>query len=167
MVGSVCSRMPRADFFVVKEPTKNRAGLPKDQRWDRTGWASLGTGGCREDTWFPLRELSILLELLHQVLATDFQFAKQNKFALIRKIHRKDCLDRNAAARAIWIPSLQEALLTLLPSQACSHSLQTVTSEEHRCPPWSQAMWLFPPEFLQDCATIVTPLQGRAVEVVK
>lgn len=84
-----------------------------------TGWASVGTGGC-EDTWFPFGELSILLELLHQVLATDFQFAKQNKFALIRKIHRKACLDCDAAARAIWIPSLQEALLTLMPSQACS-----------------------------------------------
>lgn len=145
---SFCSRMPRAFSMWLRSQRKTEPAHPRTK--GGTGWASLGTGGCRVDTWFPFRELSILLELLHQVLATDFQFAKQNKFALIRKIHRKDCLDRNAAARAIWIPSLQEALLTLMPSQACSHSLQTVTSEEHRCPPWSQAMWPLPPEFLQD-----------------
>lgn len=59
------------------------------------------------------------------MLATDFQFAKQNKFALIGKIHRKGCLDFNAAAGAIQIPSLQEALFTLMPSQACSLSFET------------------------------------------
>ena len=38
----------------------------------------------------PWGALYSLPEFLHQVLATDFQFAKQNKFALIGKIHRKD-----------------------------------------------------------------------------
>lgn len=55
----------------------------------RQGWGMV---------WLLLRVLHSPLEFLHQVLATDFQFAKQNKFALIGKIHRKDCLDFNAAA---------------------------------------------------------------------
>lgn len=99
-----------------------------------------------EGIWLLLRVLSSLLGLLHQVLATDFQFAKQNKFALIRKTHRKDCLDFNAAARAFWIPSLQEALLTLMPSQACYYSLETVTSARQRFHSWPQAAWPFLPE---------------------
>lgn len=51
------------------------------------------------------------------------------------KIHRKDCLDFNAAAGAIQNPSLQEALLTPMPSQACYLSLETVMSAEQRFPP--------------------------------
>lgn len=70
--------------------TVEEAWLPRNQRWAR-----LGTG------WLPLSVLYSLLEFLHQVLATDFQFAKQNKFALIGKIHRKDCLDFNAAAGSL------------------------------------------------------------------
>lgn len=58
--------------------------------------------------WLPLRVLHSPLEFLHQVLATDFQFAKQNKFALIGKIHRKDCLDFNAAAGSLLDSKIAE-----------------------------------------------------------
>lgn len=96
-----------------------------------------------KDAWLLVRVLHSLLEFLHQVLATDFQFAKQNKFALIRKIHRKDCLDFNTAAGAVQIPSLQEALLTLMPSQACYLSFETVVSVEQISSPGPQAVWSF------------------------
>lgn len=61
----------------------------------------VGLAGWSEHARPPLRVLHSLLEFLHQVLATDFQFARQNTFALIGKIHRKDCLDFNAAAGAV------------------------------------------------------------------
>lgn len=64
------------------------------------------------------------------MLATDFQFAKQNKFALIGKIHRKDCLDFNAAASACRVLSLQEALSALMPSQARHLPSKAVVSTE-------------------------------------
>lgn len=115
----------------TQQGTEEVTWLPRYQRRDKAGkvW---GWAGCCENTWFLLRVLSSLLELLHQVLATDFQFAKQNKFALIRKIPRKDCSGFHAAARAVWIPSLQEALLTLMPSQACYLICETVMSAEQR-----------------------------------
>lgn len=57
-----------------------------------------GAGWLAPGAWLLRRLLHSLLEFLRQVPATDFQFAKQNKFALIGKIHRKDCLDFSAAA---------------------------------------------------------------------
>lgn len=48
------------------------------------------------------------------------------------KIHRKDCCDFNAAAGAIQNPSLQEVLLTPMPSQACYPCLETVASAEQK-----------------------------------
>ena len=89
------------------------AQLPGDQRWARS------RAGCSEHARLPLRVLHSLLEFLDQVLATDFQFAKQNPFAFIGKIHGKDCLGLNAAAGARQIPSVPEALLTPKPTQAC------------------------------------------------
>lgn len=146
VVWSACGRKPRAIFCGV-QGVKEEQSLPTQRPEmgpDEQVWA---LGAAVRMHGFPSGCSNILLELLHQVLATDFQFAKQNKFALIRKIRRKDCLDCNAAARAIWIPGLQEVLLTLMPLQACYHSLQTGTSEGHRCPSWFQSVWPFPPEY--------------------
>lgn len=106
-------------------------GVAQWETEKRTGYpGTRGGQGCQLAGWseraqLPLRVLHSRLEILHQVLATDFQFAKQNTFALIGKIHRKGCLDFNAAAGACRIPSLQEALLALMPSQACHLSSET------------------------------------------
>lgn len=99
---------------VAQPETEKRPGCPGTR-----GGQGCQLAGWSEHAQLPLRVLRSRLEFLHQVLATDFQFAKQNTFALIGKIHRKGCLDFNAAAGACRIPSLQEALLTPMPSQAC------------------------------------------------
>lgn len=91
----------------------------------------VGLAGWSEHARPPLRVLHSLLESLHQVLATDFQFARQNTFALIGKIHRKDGLGFNAAAGAV---GLQEALLTLMPSQAVIAPLNSPVCAQIACP---------------------------------
>lgn len=114
---------------------------PSPELWRRPGCPGTrgrqgpGLAGWCEDACLRLRVLRSLLEFLHQVLVTDFQFAKQNKFALIRKIHRKDCVDFNAAAGAGQIPSFTGGSVNPDATQPCYLSSETVLSAQERFPP--------------------------------